>query len=63
MKFLSRSYIFIIFAILYAPIFVVILFSFNSSGNLNTFTGFSLEWYIELFKDGQALEDSARKCA
>ena len=29
MKFLSKAYIFIIFALLYAPILVVILFSFN----------------------------------
>ncbi len=54
MKFLSRSYIFIVFAILYAPIVVVVLFSFNEAGNLNDFTGFSLEWYGELFKDTKA---------
>ena len=56
MKVLSRSYIFIIFAILYAPILVVILFSFNESGNLSEFTGFTLDWYKELFRDGEALE-------
>ncbi len=56
MKFLSRSYIFIIFAILYAPILVVILFSFNASGNLSNFSGFTFRWYQELFRDGQALE-------
>ena len=56
MKFLSRFYIFIIFAILYAPILVVILFSFNESGNLSNFSGFTLHWYKELFRDGQALE-------
>ena len=37
MKFLSKFYIFIVFAILYAPILVVILFSFNASGNLSSF--------------------------
>ena len=56
MKFLSRFYIFIIFAILYAPILVVILFSFNASGDLSSFSGFTMHWYSELFKDGQALE-------
>ena len=56
MKFLSRSYIFIIFSILYAPIIVVILFSFNASGNLSSFSGFTLHWYEELFRDGQAIE-------
>lgn len=56
MKFLSKFYIFIIFAILYAPILVVVLFSFNESGNLSNFTGFTFHWYEELFKDGEALE-------
>lgn len=55
MKFLSKAYIFIIFAILYAPILVVMLFSFNESGNLSAFTGFTLDWYKELFKDEEAL--------
>ena len=55
MKFLSRSYIFVIFTILYAPILVVILFSFNASGNLSSFSGFTLHWYEELFRDGQAI--------
>ena len=55
MKFLSRSYIFIIFTMLYAPILVVILFSFNASGNLSSFSGFTLHWYEELFRDGQAI--------
>ena len=56
MKFLSRFYIFIIFAILYAPILVVILFSFNESGNLSSFSGFSTYWYEELFRDGVAID-------
>ena len=63
MKFLSRFYIFIIFAILYAPILVVILFSFNASGNLSTFSGFTFAWYKELFRDGQAIEALKRLSA
>lgn len=55
MKFLSKFYIAIIFLILYAPILVVILFSFNESGNLSEFTGFSLYWYAELFRNDEAL--------
>ena len=55
MKWLSRSYMAIIFLILYAPILVVILFSFNESQNLSQFSGFSLRWYRELFRDGEAL--------
>ena len=55
MKFLSRFYIGLIFLILYAPILVVILFSFNQSGSLSSFSGFSLYWYRELFRDKEAL--------
>ncbi len=55
MKWLSRSYIFLIFLLLYAPIIVLVLFSFNASGSLSTFAGFSLKWYRELFRDEVAL--------
>ena len=56
MKFLSRFYIGLIFLILYAPILVVILFSFNASGNLNDFTCFTFYWYKDLFQNGEALD-------
>lgn len=55
MKWLSRSYMALIFLILYAPILVVILFSFNESGSLSHFSGFSTYWYRDLFRDGEAL--------
>lgn len=55
MKFLSKFYIGIIFLILYAPILVVILFSFNESGSLSTFGGFTLYWYEDLFQNSEAL--------
>ena len=55
MKFLSKFYIAIIFLLLYAPILVVVLFSFNQSGSLSSFSTFSLKWYRELFRDGEAL--------
>ena len=55
MKFLSRSYMALIFFILYAPILVVVIFSFNSSGSLSDFSGFSLKWYSELFRDSEAI--------
>ena len=55
MKFLSRSYMALIFLLLYAPILVVILFSFNASGSLSHFSGFTLYWYRDLFRDGEAI--------
>ena len=56
MKFLSKCYIGLVFLILYAPILVVILFSFNESGNLGEFSTFTLYWYEELFADSEALD-------
>ena len=56
MKFLSKFYIALVFLILYAPILVVILFSFNESGNLSSFSTFTLYWYEELFADSEALD-------
>ena len=50
MKYASRIYLAIVFAILYIPIITLILFSFNSSNSTASFTGFSLMWYEELFK-------------
>ena len=55
MKFLSRFYMALIFLLLYAPILVVILFSFNASGSLSHFSGFTLYWYRDLFRDGEAI--------
>ena len=56
MKFLSKSYIALILSILYVPILVLMLFSFNSTNNTGIFTGFSLYWYKELFRSAQAFE-------
>ena len=54
MKYTSRIYITIVFAILYTPILTLILFSFNSSESTSTFTGFDLRWYAELFSSADA---------
>ncbi len=55
MKLLSRSYMAIVFLLLYAPILVLIVFSFNEAESLSTFSGFTLDWYKELFQDEEAL--------
>ena len=52
---LSKCYIGIVFFLLYVPILVLIIFSFNESGTLAEFSGFSLMWYEELFRDEEAL--------
>ena len=51
MKNLSRVYIALCFIILYASIAVLMLFSFNSTSSTGVFSGFSLYWYRELFKN------------
>lgn len=51
MKWFARSYMAIIFFILYLPIAVLILFSFNESPSTSVFTGFSFKWYGNLFTE------------
>ncbi|MBQ9744777.1 MAG: extracellular solute-binding protein [Clostridia bacterium] len=55
MKKSNKIYTALIFVFLYLPIAVLILFSFNSSNSTNSFAGFSLKWYKELFSDGATL--------
>lgn len=55
MRILSKFYMAVIFALLYAPIVVLIVFSFNEAGSLSEFSGFSLVWYKELFRDSEAI--------
>ena len=56
MKILSRTYMWLVFALLYAPILVLVVFSFNEGGSLSNYTGFSFRWYGELFRDSVALQ-------
>ena len=39
------------FLFLYAPIFLLIVFSFNAGDSNTVWEGFSTHWYSELFKD------------
>ncbi len=55
MKTLSRIYNGLIFLFLYAPIVVLIVFSFNDSRSRSVWHGFSLRWYEELFRDDEIL--------
>ncbi len=52
---LERFFIFLVFVFLYAPIAVLIVFSFNSTNNRRVFTGFSLQWYAKFFEDSRIL--------
>ncbi|MGH8735302.1 MAG: ABC transporter permease, partial [Burkholderiales bacterium] len=52
-----KVYLGLFFLILFVPIVLVILFSFNSSRSLQNFEGFSLRWY-ETFFESESLRDS-----
>ena len=54
MKILSRIYIALILLFLFAPIFVMMIFSFNGSSSTAAFSGFSFQWYDVLFHDEKA---------
>lgn len=54
-KTLSRIYNALIFAFLYAPILVLIIFSFNASKSRVVWSGFSLQWYEKLFQNEEIL--------
>lgn len=55
MKILSKLYIALIMFFLYAPLLVMVFFSFNSSNSTAVFEGFSLKWYAELFGNDTVL--------
>ncbi len=50
-RFFERFYIGIILLFLYAPIFILIVLSFNNSKTRAKWGGFTLHWYSELFQD------------
>ena len=56
MKGFSKIYIALVLIFLFAPIAVLIFFSFNSGASTSVFEGFSLKWYKELFKNAEILE-------
>ena len=49
--FMNRLFMGLVFLFLYAPIFLLIVFSFNSGNSSVVWKGFSLHWYVELFQD------------
>ena len=56
MKLSSKIYSGVIFCFLFAPIVVLLVFSFNESKSLSVLSGFSLNWYPELLRDRNTLE-------
>ncbi len=55
MRPIAKVYTAIIFLFLFAPIAILLVFSFNSGNSLSVLSGFSLYWYKELFHDANTL--------
>ncbi len=53
---MSKLYMLLVFLFLYAPIFVLFIYSFNASSSTSVFTGFSLRWYEALLKDEESIK-------
>jgi len=51
-RILSRSYLGVLLIMLYAPILIIIIFSFTESKVLGNWTGFSFKLYTSIFKSG-----------
>ena len=54
MKKLQKLYLYLVLLFLYAPIIILIIYSFNES-KYRVWTGFSFKWYAELFQDSQIM--------
>lgn len=51
MKKISKIYMSLLLLFLYAPIFVLIVYSFNTTKSRTVFEGFTFDWYIKLFQN------------
>ncbi len=49
MKALTRAFLILVFGILYIPMAILVLFSFNASKSTASFGGFSVKGYVEVF--------------
>ncbi len=52
---LNRILMALVFLFLYAPIFVLIVFSFNDSKSRTVWKGFTFDWYVQLFQDSSIM--------
>ncbi|KGR73734.1 ABC transporter permease [Ureibacillus sinduriensis] len=51
----SKVYLLLVFVVLYAPIFYLIFYSFNSGGSMNNFESFTFEHYKAVFEDSRLI--------
>ena len=55
-KITEKLYTYSIFLFLYAPIIILIIFSFNNTKSRGVWAGFTFKWYVELFQDKEILK-------
>ncbi len=55
-SFFSGAYLGLMLVFLYAPILLLIVFSFNSSKTLGNWTGFTFDWYARLFQTSEIMD-------
>lgn len=53
---LPNIYLAIVLAVLFIPIVLVVVYSFNESKLSSVWGGISLKWYVELFRDKAMFE-------
>lgn len=58
-KAIQRIYLILVFSFMYVPIAVMAVFSFNESKSRTVFTGFTLDWYKNLFQNEMILKSLA----
>ncbi|MEF9865163.1 MAG: ABC transporter permease [Oscillospiraceae bacterium] len=58
-KTFRAAYLILVFSFMYVPIAVMAVFSFNQSKSRTVFTGFTLDWYKNLFQNEMILKSLA----
>lgn len=54
-QFIYRFYVWLVLLFFYAPIFVLMVFSFNDSKSRTIWRGFTFDWYARLFTDSEII--------
>lgn len=52
-KALAMSFVFVVLALMYIPIIILIVFSFTSARTVGTWNGFTLDLYVQLLNDSE----------
>ena len=55
MRRLGRLWLWIVYAFLYLPILVMVVYSFNQAKYTSAWRGFTLDWYRQLLSNGPLL--------